>query len=205
MADGITLSIPRSDISNLSSQITRLQCALGKTCAESVQWAAWYVARAAATATRKAPATRGILNNKLWVKGINWKVQKQAPFLVKWFLKNGTKKNVMVWAKTKEQAKRTKTAKIRNAGLAKSAWFWAARAARIKTSSLKSYQTAGQRYAIGEDRTKQLNPEVEIGTILSYQNKAWKQKGRATVSNIGRRASKAMKYYIDQRLARRMK
>jgi len=194
MSDNGTVTISDSgSVAKLQKTMADMVFKLGKGLKETVFVGAWYVARAAGAATKVAPKYRTIKKNPLARTDArlgNWMVQ---------VWKNGKLlKEVGVRAATRDEVKRRKIARIMWRGLAKSVWGWMLKGLG-KPKGRTYLPETGNAFELVK-KLGGLNPEIRLMSRIRYARDAFKTKGKATESNILRRAASGMQKSIEYKL-----
>ena len=193
-ANRITFEFPPNDLREFNRMLSLMESRLGKDTGESTRWGMYHAAKAAAASTKKAPKRRRLLRNK----GVNEQFPaSEYPYMVK------------VWAQGREEPMEVfvdrvnaKERRIKRSGLAKNAWKWGITRMGMRAGARQGY--ASRRSVVVDDKSKALNPEIAMTSVLPYAGKALKGSGNQAVSTIMRRASNSMRKYMERRLKQRI-
>jgi hypothetical protein len=203
----IEMNIPQEDVQRVERSMRDMARRLDMDMRDVVRWTAWYVSRAAATATKIAPSRRKVIDNPLRREDLSGQKKRWwSPFAVKLWRRGVSRRQTIPGVTTLAEAQAHKITNIGRYGLAKASWMWAGKKGHAKNiaGGRFGYQvdSLSKRFAEWKERITVAGPEVTIGSKLDYASMAFKQRGRATEQDIMRRAAGAMEHYIKRKPAR---
>jgi len=191
----------QGSVDEFAKQMRRRAFYLGESMQKNVLFSSWFLARAAAAATRVAPKSRPIVKNPKNRPGYYYAAKK---------IRNG-KTTYMPIRSQKEDVKATlkanhPAAQIHMRGLAKNAWYWCLQemnadfgttSSEVKNRMLKRKR---KRASIVEMDMNKAHPTIHFGSRLKYASSAFKTKGPSTASSIARRAANSMRKDLERRI-----
>ena len=203
MSKEVEIVFPRADVNAIFAAMQRAQREVGASMGGAMKMAGYQLAKTMGTSTRVAPAKRPykILSDRRGPpRSMMIEVQSRRP--------KGDFKTVIKGGK--REANASTQVKIGMAGLAKSSWKWASKAAR--TASAVGYGRGvaraakewGDRYGFGDSRFRGDDVFYRIENRLPYIMDAL-QGGPQAVEGAMGRAARALEHRIDEELKKRMK
>ena len=195
----------QGSVDEFAKQMRRRAFYLGESMQKNVLFSSWFLARAAAAATRVAPKSRPIVKNPKNRPGYYYAAKK---------IRNG-KTTYLPIKSRKEDVKKTlkanhPAAQIHMRGLGKNAWYWCLRSmnADFDTTSKevknRVVRSKRRKATIVQMDMNKAHPTIHFGSRLRYASDAFKTKGPSTASSIARRAANSMRKDLERRI-RKMK
>ena len=203
MSDAVEIVFPRADVNAIFAAMQRAQREVGASMGGAMKMAGFQLARTMGTSTRVAPAKRPyeILQKRRGPpKSMMIEVKSHRP--------KGDFRAVIKGGR--REANKSPFVRIGMAGLAKSSWKWASKAAR--TASAVGYGRGvaraakewGDRYGFGDSRFRGDDVYYRIENRLPYIMDALQGGPQAVESAMGR-AARALEHRIDEALKQKMK
>jgi hypothetical protein len=186
------MSIPAQDLVAFRAAMAHRSRVLAEDLHQTVKAAAWFVARAAAAATKIAPKFRKLVNV---ATARDWRVNRIYAADV--YKSDGSHHLVPVPGRSVAEAKQSPIARVPRRGLAKDAWAWILGA--MGQRGAPSLNRPMPRAYYVQQRLTLTDPAILMVNKLRFGQAAFKTGGRATINNILARASRAMVSDADRR------
>ena len=200
----VNITFAREDMEAYREQMNRLVTLMGKEPKEAVRMATVALLKSLAASTRRAPKTARI--RKATVQRVSLRTGKAVSRTLRnsymaerYDRRTGQKRSIPVSAQTLEEAKASRYAQIRYAGLAKATWGWAAQ--RLFPTSVRYDGRKPVRQTHSVQQQGDGNDfQVTVSNDLDYISKAFNTGRGPAVSSAMARAAATLKGRIDQRL-----
>ena len=205
MSDAVSIEWPREDVRALWRQVDRAQKELGKTLGQAVRFAAWSVATSVGARTKVA---RKVRPYRVIEESRGEARRKGGKKYAITSHKRGRKNVFNRRFASVRELKESPQARIGNAGLAKSSWFWGIKkiggGRNISQKGITdSAKRSGSRVMDVESRLKGDDPFVKMTNTLSYAIDALRG-GMGEVNRSMGSASRSMEKIIDHNIAKKM-